>query len=336
MKTEDILYKLDDIMSEGINLESLIRPLLEIIENTTGLESVYFTAIDFDQNTQKIVFSRNTGHMNIPEGLTVQWEDTLCKRSLDAGLTFTNDVPGIWGDSNAARALGIKTYVSEPVHTFDNKVYGTLCGASSVKLDISDNAIHLLRLFAHIIARQLEREEMVILLRRMNIQYGKLALSDPLTGVPNRRALIEDLTRMLARKKREGGNLYVAFIDLDGFKLINDAHGHDAGDRFLIKIAQKLRDGLRTVDFLARYGGDEFVVLAMDDSPDVSESIDGFRSKLQKLVCGQFDVGSALIDYPGASIGIVAAQSDKIPPEDLIAAADDAMYLDKSRRRKAK
>ncbi|WP_028456028.1 hypothetical protein [Chitinilyticum litopenaei] len=93
-------------------LEGLVRQLLMLLELVTDLESTYLTRIDLAEMRQHILFSRNSKQMQIPEGLAVPWDDTLCKRALDEGQRFTNDVANCWGDSVAARELGIATYVS--------------------------------------------------------------------------------------------------------------------------------------------------------------------------------------------------------------------------------
>ncbi|WP_417584726.1 sensor domain-containing diguanylate cyclase [Nitrincola sp.] len=334
MKTEEILYRLDDIMSDSADLESLIRPLLELIAALTGMESVYFTTINPHQHTQSIVFSRNVGNMNIPEGLTVPWDDTLCKRSFEEGRRYINDVPGHWGDSETARVLGIQTYISEPVRRIDDQVFGTLCGASGSNVDVADKSLLFLRLFAQVIAQQFAREELIVQLRRMNIEYGNLAMLDALTGVSNRRALVDELNRMLARAQREGSAVHAGFIDLDNFKRINDIHGHDAGDQFLIQMAHRLKEGLRTGDFLARHGGDEFVALTMAKSPDDGVSQEGFRQRLQDLTRGHFYLGTTLLDYAGASVGVASSEPGDMNADALIAKADAAMYEIKQQRRK--
>ena len=87
------------------------------------------------------------------------------------------------------------------------------------------------------------------------------ALSDPLTGLPNRRAIYEELERLQGRALREGGSIPVGVIDLDGFKSINDAHGHQNGDLFLQEMGRRLAASLRAPDMLGRLGGDEFVLI---------------------------------------------------------------------------
>jgi diguanylate cyclase (GGDEF)-like protein len=92
-------------------------------------------------------------------------------------------------------------------------------------------------------------------------KYERLALTDELTGLPNRRAWQEGLERELARARRSGEPLCVAMLDLDHFKLYNDTHGHQAGDRLLREMAQSWRTQLRASDILARYGGEEFALV---------------------------------------------------------------------------
>lgn len=97
------------------DLESLTRPMLELLKQVTGLEATYLTAIDLEESVQRVIFSTCSGKLEIPENLSVPWGDTLCKRALDEGRVFTDEVDQVWGDSDAARELGINTYLSRPL-----------------------------------------------------------------------------------------------------------------------------------------------------------------------------------------------------------------------------
>jgi diguanylate cyclase (GGDEF)-like protein len=102
----------------------------------------------------------------------------------------------------------------------------------------------------------------------------ELSLRDPLTGLPNRRALGLRLEHMIERAERHGGGPAVLAVDLDGFKLINDIYGHAAGDAALVEVAHRLLAALRKSDLPARVGGDEFVVLLDDpDSPETARAV---------------------------------------------------------------
>lgn len=324
----NLLNDLAASVSSAENLEGLTRPLLELLEAVTTLESTYLTTVDLTSGTQHILYARNSRQMVIPEGLSVPWGDTLCKRALDENRPYTDDVPGIWGDSNAARQLGIQTYLSQPVRNLDGGLFGTLCGASAEKVVITDATIRVLDMFARLIAHQVESERTVRTLRQTNAELSSRAMTDPLTGSMNRYALNLALDEMLANAARDGGSVSVAFIDLDEFKPMNDTHGHDFGDRFLIFMAAKLLEGIRPQDQLARYGGDEFVVLAPDADPKLAE-------RLFSLTQFRYSHDDITIDYAGASVGVAISESGECDREALLSRADAAMYAEKTRRRAA-
>ncbi|MES3008961.1 MAG: sensor domain-containing diguanylate cyclase [Pseudomonadota bacterium] len=331
--TESLLYKLADVVSETQDMESLVRPLLELLETVTGLESTYFTAVNEAAGFQSILYSRNTKSLNIPEGLSVPWGDTLCKRALEEGRAYTNDVGSCWGDSDAARLLGITTYLSEPVRMTDSGLYGTLCAASASSLEVSSEAIRVLKMFSQLISHQLERERLVVDLKKQNQEYSRFAMQDPLTGVLNRRALNNELTKMLARAARESVGVHIAFLDMDGFKQINDQYGHDIGDRFLMQVAGKLVGAVREGDLVARYGGDEFVV-AIASAADAAAEREELRTRVEQGVKGFYLLDNITLNYGGASVGIISAESGDNDVQALLASADAAMYEVKKSRKK--
>lgn len=330
-----ILDRLATTISNSNDLEELVRPFLEILQEVTGLESTYLTRIDEGQGLQHILFAHNTRtqRLEIPEGLSVDWKDTLCKRALDEQRPFSDEVASCWGDSQAAANLGITTYLSEPVRVGDGELFGTLCGASGSRVHVSVEARRLLAMLAKLIARQLERDRLMDQLQSENLAYSRQALSDPLTGIPNRRALMQELGRSLAGAARTGVPIYLAFIDLDGFKAINDDHGHDAGDRFLIQVAQKLSQGLRDCDSVGRHGGDEFLVFGPVGPSDLEESRQAIHRRLEELTTGIFYLNGEEFFYPGASIGVVTSFAEERDCEEIIARADSAMYRVKKSRR---
>ena len=330
------IARLSDSLVGAHSLEELVRPLLELLEAVTGLESTYMTAIDEVAGLQHILYARNTRRLQIPEGLSVPWDDTLCKRALDEGRMYTDDVADCWGDSDAARALGIASYASTPIHGKGGHVYGTLCAASDERKPLTNEAERVLRMFSTLIGQQVERAQLVQELRAANQALAASALTDVATGLPNRRALMEELARRLARGERNHNALLVAFIDLDGFKAINDRHGHEAGDRLLAAIAGALTHASRAGDFCARLGGDEFVVLASVPAGDGDAALAAMRTRLHDATRGRFALGEdVVIEYGGPSIGLVLVGDDIHDADTALARADAAMYATKRERKAA-
>lgn len=150
------------------------------------------------------------------------------------------------------------------------------------------------------------------------------ALHDDLTGLFNRRALLDELDRRITRAP---GRTALLFLDLDRFKVMNDYLGHAAGDRVLAGIAERIRSSLRSVDFAARLGGDEFVVLLEDTGRDFDAV--AMARRVLNLVEQPIEVNGQGVSHT-ASIGIALARSEQIEPLELIRRADTALYAAKA------
>lgn len=158
------------------------------------------------------------------------------------------------------------------------------------------------------------------------IQY--LAFHDALTGLPNRALFGDRLDQALERAKREHQRLAVIFIDLDGFKEINDSLGHDLGDLLLREIAQRIRDRLRRgTDTVARLGGDEFVVLMED--PGNPENCVTLAAEIIEYVAAPLALRDHVVSV-GASLGIAFFPEDGLDTLELMKRADLAMYAAKA------
>jgi diguanylate cyclase (GGDEF)-like protein len=151
----------------------------------------------------------------------------------------------------------------------------------------------------------------------------QMALHDSMTGLPNRDLFGDRLVHAIALAKRHGWTLAVMFLDLDSFKLINDTHGHAAGDWVLKEVAKRLLQHSRDEDTVCRIGGDEFLYLLMN--PQGNENIERIASALLKTIGQPIDMGD-LQPVIKASIGIAVYPDNGTTGEQLIRNADAAMY----------
>ena len=155
-----------------------------------------------------------------------------------------------------------------------------------------------------------------------NLRY--MAHHDSLTHLPNRSLLRERMRRLAMRARRGGSGFALHLLDLDGFKGVNDLHGHSAGDRFLRSVAEKLRSEMRESDTIARLGGDEFAVLQADADQD---SAAAFSRRLLAVIADCTDSANAPVT---ASVGIALHPDDGNDAEELLKNADMAMYRAKA------
>ncbi len=164
-------------------------------------------------------------------------------------------------------------------------------------------------------------------------QLERLSQADPLTGLPNRRALDFHLERAVARAVRMGTALAVGLIDLDDFKPVNDRWGHEIGDALLKQLGERLRGLARASDMVARLGGDEFVLVIEDLEPDRAEQqLAGILQRVHQAVERPFQLGSGRSTTVGMSMGLALAPADGSTADALLRLADGAMYRIKARK----
>jgi diguanylate cyclase (GGDEF)-like protein len=154
-------------------------------------------------------------------------------------------------------------------------------------------------------------------------EVSYLANHDPLTGLPNKRLALDRLQQALLMGQRSGVNTALLFIDLDGFKAVNDTHGHDAGDELLRVLSRRLQDLMRLSDTVARLGGDEFIVIM----PELGEPVQAeyIAKRVLTAVAEPLQIKGHRV-VVGASIGIAYGRGHGDTPQALLQAADEAMY----------
>jgi diguanylate cyclase (GGDEF)-like protein len=200
--------------------------------------------------------------------------------------------------------------------------HGAPAGGLLVLRDISEHkhgAQQIAQLREELARRSLERTQ----LQQVVSELTELSLRDALTGLFNRRALGERLTEELSRARRYGAPLSLMMIDIDHFKRVNDTHGHTVGDMVIGHVARLLAKDRRVSDIVARYGGDELVLL-LPHTPLAGAVTLGDR--LRKLVAQTPYRALGVHDYVTVSVGVAGFEASMGKPDELLEAADRALY----------
>ena len=178
---------------------------------------------------------------------------------------------------------------------------------------------------AHLVRENKALSAEVARLKRELRELERVADTDPLLDIYNRRAFMREIARAQTVMDRYDFVSSIIYLDLDGFKAINDRHGHATGDQVLAAVAKTLRSGVRDCDMVARLGGDEFGVLLFKSTPEIA------KAKAAALACR---IGQLRVTHPDGIVGVsvswgTAPCEPGDTPDQVLDRADRAMYLDK-------
>jgi diguanylate cyclase (GGDEF)-like protein len=226
------------------------------------------------------------------------------------------DNPMVTGESD------VRFYAGAPIVTSEGHALGTVCVADHVVRDFTAQQRAALRVLARQTAAHLDLRAATRQLADANGELRRMAVRDGLTGLANRVLLHDRLTLALGVRRRTGRDVGVLFGDLNGFKAINDTHGHAAGDELLRIVARRLALASRETDTVARYAGDEFVIVCPDlqAPPNLGPIVERAEASVMRPAS---IFGLELT--PRISLGCALA-TDEDDPGSLIARADAAMY----------
>lgn len=226
------------------------------------------------------------------------------------------EVDPLWTNYKAlALPLGLRACWSSPI-TAKGRVVGTFAFYFPTARGPSDLEQQVVSACVHLCAIAIEQSEF-----REKINH--LAYYDQLTGLGNRAMLRDRLVHILDEAAKESTRVAILYLDLDGFKAVNDLHGHAAGDRLLYKVAERLRELAADADLIIRLGGDEFLVVQRESSPRSGGSLAG---ELAMGLRGSYELEHGIETAIGVSIGVATFPDDGADLATLIAHADTALY----------
>lgn len=265
------------------------------------------------------------GEQLLEIGSRVEWSDSFCRRMVDGAAPIVVDTLTDPDYADLEQAATVRAYAGVPLTDDTGETFGVLCGFGSAPLrDVDEVDGELIALMGRLLSSHLVAARTADRGRRSVEIAEALAQTDALTGLTNRRgwdALVADAEQ---RMNAYGDLVAVAVIDLDGLKPVNDGQGHAAGDRLIEAAGAALAGAAHSGDRVARYGGDEFAILA--NSIAVADLPEHF---------GAYAAALAAADIP-ASWGYAVAGPSVLSVSDAFAEADRTMYANKSDRKAAR
>jgi len=318
---------------ETTEFDKFAKPLLQLLKALTGLESTFLTLVDEQQQQQWVITSESSAALPMPAGLQVAWQDSMCRLMFNQQLNCTSDVVSRFAQSHGAKN-GMQTFMVLPV-SFEGSLIGTLCGADRHCIQLNETQLSHARLIAAALSSQLnllsdnhhtrqqlqQQHHQADALRQQVQNLEELAGTDPLTGLPNRRAFDERFGQMVDIARRSKEEVGLMLIDIDHFKQVNDRYCHEVGDKVIQQLGRGLLQLARAADIPCRIGGDEFQLAAIGTS---AGGLSKLARRLQQYLQQQrqeLGVSCTL------SIGI--ATTLQSPLEDLFKSADVALYRSK-------
>ncbi len=329
-RTEAIIQlrqKLAELV-HGSDEEQLLRLALDTLENLTDSKIGFFHLIEQDNEQLSLqVWSSNTEKQNCP-GEAGEGHHTLNAAGIWAdcvreGKALThNDYAALHrGNALPGKHIPLQRQITIPIFRRERIV--AVLGVANKHIDYDERDQEIAQSIADLAYDFLERK-----LAEKRIEY--LAFNDALTGLPNRQLLSDRLNHALSKLRRTEQILAVCYLDLDGFKPVNDTYGHATGDTLLVQLSRRLEACLREGDTLARIGGDEFVIL-LDNLPSM-----GFGQRIiQRIldaISEAFHLQGHAIRISG-SIGVTFSPMDPGDADRLLRHADKAMYRAKENGR---
>lgn len=312
------LFAISEAAHAAENLVTLFGEIHRIVGQL--MHSANFSVLLYDPNDDVLSHAYHVNERYPAPGPQSLNDDPRCAELIREGhpqLHLPQPAPG-----GAEPAANDHCWLGAPLLTQEGPIGAIVLQSYGVAVPYTAGDKHLLHFISSQVASAIER-------KRMHVQLQRLADCDQLTQLPNRRCFMERLRNAVALAQAHGSSLSLLFLDLDGFKGINDTLGHTSGDLLLQGVALRLQDCVRSTDTVARLGGDEFVVL-LEHAPGggLAQAV---TDKIVAAFAQPFDLqGHAVAVHP--SIGTAHYPEHGRDMHHLISHADKAMYAAKRAR----
>ncbi len=313
-----VFHRLARSLTESFDLDTILRTILEHMERFIDAE--LWTLLMLDEKTQELYYALAAGGEEVAlRDLRVKVGEGVAGWVAEHGETLI--VPEAIDDPrlhapHATQLRQVRSVIALPLRGRKG-THGVIEILNPRAGQLTDYTIAFLHILADHAAIAIENAHDVA-------RIQQLTITDDTTGLFNVRHLYDVLKRELDRSQRAGRSTSLAFIDLDRFKLVNDAHGHLVGSELLARTAQRLQDLSRKQDYCFRYGGDEFVIMMPDTDGESARR--QATEVLRTLMETRFQMKNGLELMVSASIGLSTSPLDGTTVHALIGAADTRMY----------
>jgi len=319
-----VFHRLARSLTSSFDLDTILRTILEHMERI--VEAELWALLMLDETSHDLYYAIAAGQeRDAFQGLRVKVGEGVAGWVVEHGETLI--VPEAVDDARVTQA---ETAGLRPVRSVIALPLRGRTGTQGVieifnpRAEMSDYSIAFLHILADHAAIAIENARDVS-------RIQQLTLTDDATGLYNVRHLYDVLGRELKRCKKSKIPLSLAFLDLDRFKLVNDAHGHMIGSELLAHIGRRLQELSRKQDLCFRYGGDEFVIFMAET--DGKEAMNLAKEMLRALMETEFRMKTGLKLKVSASVGLASAPADGSAMHEIIGSADARMYKVKSEGR---
>jgi len=319
-----VFHQLARSLTSSFDLDTILRTILEQMERM--VEAELWALLMLDESSHDLYYAIAAGEeQEAFRGLRVKAGEGVAGWVLEHGETLI--VPEAAGDSRVAqteapRTLPVRSVIALPLR--GRKGTQGVIEIFNPGAEMSDYSIAFLHILADHAAIAIENAHDVA-------RIQQLTITDDVTGLYNVRHLYDVLKRELKRSAKSMRPLSLAFLDLDRFKLVNDAHGHLVGSELLAHIGNRLRELSRPRDACFRYGGDEFAILMPETG--AKEALELARTINCALTLTQFEMKNGLKLSVTASVGLATAPDDGTAVHAILGAADARMYAVKGEAR---
>lgn len=304
-----------------LDFRSAARATLKLLQQRCGMTLWMITQTDGEN---WIVLDAEDRGYGVKEGDRFAWSDSYCARMVQGAAPRcapnAEEVPA-YAEAPINEQVEIKSYVGVPLCYGDGSLFGTLCAIAPEPQPAQlVNDLPMIELMASMLSALLVAEKRVSIESRSADKARDMATRDQLTGLYNRRGWDEIIEVEEARCQRYGRLACVVSIDLDGLKFVNDSQGHGAGDLLIQRTADVLLKTARASDIVARVGGDEYAILALEASYDAGQTL----ARRLRTALSEKSIE--------ASIGVASRDGASTLPE-AWQRADDTMYEQKRSRK---